>query len=77
MDKINEVILENNERLMIKNERLTAQVEEQTKQIKFLNEQLSLLTRKIFGTSSEKTSNENQLSLFEDPEVFKNRSQPK
>ena len=70
MDKINEVLLANNERLM-------AQVEAQAKQIKQLNEQLAYLSRKLFGTSSEKTPNESQLSLFEDLEVFKNRSQPK
>lgn len=80
MEKINKVLLENNERLMIQNERLTAQVEEQTKQIKYLNEQLSYLTRKMFGASSEKTSEKNQLSLFDEPEVsevFMKRRKPK
>lgn len=70
MDKINEVLLKNNERLMAQNEALTEQVKQ-------LNEQIAYMSRKLFGTSSEKTSNENQLSLFEEPEVFKNRSQPK
>lgn len=67
MDKINQVLLENNDRLM-------AQVEAQAKQIKLLNEQPAYLT---FGTSSEKTPNDSQLSLFEDQEVFNKRSQPK
>ena len=70
MDKINEVLLKNNERLMAQNEALTEQVKQ-------LNEQIAYMSRKLFDTSSEKTSNENQLSLFEEPEVFKNRSQPK
>lgn len=70
MDKINEVLLKKNERLMAQNEALTEQVKQ-------LNEQIAYMSRKLFGTSSEKTSNENQLSLFEEPEVFKNRSQPK
>ena len=70
MDKINEVLLKNNERLMAQNEALTEQVKQ-------LNEQIAYMSRKLFGTSSEKTSNQNQLSLFEEPEVFKNRSQPK
>lgn len=70
MDKINEVLLKNNERLMAQNEALTEQVKQ-------LNEQIAYMSRKLFGTSSEKTPNESQLSLFEDLEVFKNRSQPK
>ena len=65
---------ENNEILI---ERLMAQVEAQAEQIKLLNEQLAYLTQKLFGTSSEKSPNDSQLSLFEDPEVFKTRSQPK
>ncbi len=69
MNEINEILLANNERLM-------AQNEEQAEQIKLLNEQLAYLTRKLFGTSSEQTSNDNQLSLFEEQEVFKNRRQP-
>lgn len=59
------------------NERLIAQVEAQAEQIKQLNEQLAYLSRKLFGTSSEKTPNDSQLSLFEEQEVFKQRSQPK
>ena len=70
MDKINEVLLKNNERSMAQNEALTEQVKQ-------LNEQIAYMSRKLFGTSSEKTSNKNQLSLFEDSEFFKNRSQPK
>lgn len=59
------------------NERLIAQVEAQAEQNKLLNEQLAYLTQKLFGTSSEKTPNDSQLSFFEDQEVFKKRSQPK
>lgn len=70
MDKINQVLLENNERLMV-------QVEAQAEQIKQLNEQLAYLTRKLFGTSSEQTPNDSQLSLFDEQEVFNQRSQPK
>ncbi|HIZ53192.1 MAG TPA: transposase [Candidatus Enterococcus avicola] len=54
-----------------------AQNEALTEQVKQLNEQIAYMSRKLFGTSSEKTSNKNQLSLFEDSEFFKNRSQPK
>lgn len=70
MGKINHVSLEKYERLM-------PQVETQAEQIKVLNEQLAYLTQKLFGTSSEKTPNDSQLSLFEDQEVFRKRSQPK
>lgn len=59
------------------NERLIAQVEVQAEQIKQLNEQLAYLSRKLFGTSSEKTPNDSQLSLFEEQEVFKKLSQLK
>lgn len=48
MDKINEVLLENNERLIAQNEVLTEQVKQ-------LNEQIAYMSRKLFGTSSEKT----------------------
>lgn len=59
------------------NARLTTQVEAQAEQIKSLNEQLAYLTKKLFGSSSEKTTNDNQLSLFEDAQVFNRRRQPK
>lgn len=55
---------------------LTKQNEAQAEQIKLLNEQLAYLSRKLFGTSSEQTPNDNQLSLFEEQEVFRKRRQP-
>ncbi|QCI86281.1 transposase [Vagococcus zengguangii] len=60
------------------NEKLTLQLESQAKQIKVLTEQVEYLTKKLFGSSSEKSVDNNQLSLFdEEPAVFKNRRQPK
>lgn len=59
------------------NERLIAQVEAQAEQNRLLNEQLAYLTRKLFGASSEQTPNDSQLSLFDEQEVFNQRSQPK
>jgi len=56
---------------------LTAQVESQAEQIKHLNEQVAYLTKKLFGSSSEKITDKNQLSLFEEAESFNQRRQPK
>ena len=46
-----------------------AQSEQLTEQIKLLNEQLAYLKQKLFGTSSERRINEDQLSLFNEVEV--------
>lgn len=46
-----------------------AQSEQLTEQIKLLNEQLAYLKQKLFGTSSERRINDNQLSLFNEVEV--------
>lgn len=71
MDELVKGLTKNNERLLIQNEAL---VEE----IRVLNEQVAYLSRKLFGTSSEKSPSKNQLSLFEDEqEVFRKRRQPK
>ncbi|MGX7031692.1 transposase domain-containing protein [Vagococcus zengguangii] len=66
-------------KILIKNnEKLTLQLESQAKQIKVLTEQVEYLTKKLFGSSSEKSVDNNQLSLFdEEPAVSKNRRQPK
>lgn len=71
MDDLVKILTKNNERLI-------TQVEAQGEQIKLLNEQVAYLSRKLFGTSSEKTPSDHQLSLFdEEQEVFKRRRQPK
>ena len=48
----------------------TQQITEQTLKIQQLTEQVAFLTKKLFGSSSEKTKvDPNQLSLFEDPHL--------
>src|SRR5689334_13105660 len=56
------------------NESLLVQLEQQSNQIQRLTEQVEYLTRKLFGTSSEKTKDlaENQLSLFDNNSFFDN-----
>ena len=52
------------------NEQQRIQLENQAQQIERLAEQIEYLTRKLFGTSSEKKVDENQLSLLDEDESF-------
>lgn len=52
------------------NEQRRIQLENQVQQIERLAEQIEYLTRKLFGTSSEKKVDENQLSLLDEDESF-------
>ena len=52
------------------NKQLLAQNRDLTKQVQALTEQVAYLTRKLFGTHSEKLTDPNQLSLLEDEGVF-------
>lgn len=70
MEELVKILTKNNEQLLIQNEALT-------QEIKNLNEQVAYLTKKIFGPSSEKITDKNQLSLFEEAESFNQRRQPK
>ncbi len=52
------------------NEQLTAQLAQQANELQLLREQVAYLTQKLFGKSKETLPIDNQLSLFEAPEVL-------
>ena len=61
-------LIKENQNLLKKLDQQTQRITEQDQQIKQLTEQVEFLTKKLYGSSSEKTKvDPNQLSLFEDP----------
>ena len=64
------------QQLMEKNKSLFAQNQELLEQVRQLNEQIQYLTKKLFGSSSEKTKvAEGQISLFEADDFLKRQRQ--
>ena len=63
-------LIKENQKLLKKLDQQTQQITEQNQKIQQLTEQVEFLTKKLYGSSSEKTKiDENQLSLFEDPSL--------
>ena len=63
-------LIKENQNLLKKLDQQTQRITEQDQQIKQLTEQVEFLTKKLYGSSSEKTKvDPNQLSLFEDPHL--------
>ena len=73
-------LIKENQKLLKKLDQQTQQLTdrdqkiiEQDQKIQQLTEQVEFLTKKLYGSSSEKTKiDENQLSIFEDPNLEEN-----
>lgn len=66
------------QQLMEQNKTLLAQNQALLEQVRQLNEQIQCMTKKLFGSSSEKTKvADGQISLFDSDHFLKKQRQPR
>ena len=71
MTELEQQLIEQNKTLLAQNQALLEQVRQ-------LNEQIQCMTKKLFGSSSEKTKvADGQISLFDQDNFLKTQRQPK